>query len=88
MRVWIAEATARELKMLLGGLDVETVSRSIEEAATAISEMEEHTHIAETEPAREVLVTEVAYEALRNTIPGVSDEHSFQLLAQHLRVRS
>lgn len=64
------------------------MSRSIGDAATAISETEEHAHIAETEPARQVLITEVAYEALRNTIPGVSDEHSFQLLAQYLRVQS
>lgn len=87
VRVWITEATARELERLLGGLDIETVSGCISEAAAAISEMEEPTHIAGAESAREVLVTEAAYEAMRNTIPGVSDEHSFQLLSQYLRAR-
>lgn len=87
VRVWITEATARELERLLGGLDVETVSRSISEAATTISEMEGPAHTEGVESAREVLVTEAAYEAMRNTILGVSDEHNFQLLAQYLRAR-
>lgn len=85
VRVWIAEPTARELERLLGSLDLETVSQSISEAATTISETEDRIHTAETESAREILVTETAYETLRSTIPGVSDEHSFQLLAQYLR---
>lgn len=85
VRVWITEATARELEGLLGSLDLETVSQSINETITTISETEDCIHTAETEPAREIYVTEAAYEALQNTIPGVSDEHSFQLLSQYLR---
>ncbi|MGH3088826.1 MAG: hypothetical protein ACRDSJ_16085 [Rubrobacteraceae bacterium] len=88
VRVWISEATARELERLLGELNIETISRSIGEAAAAISKTEEGVLVTATEPAREVFVAESAYEALRNTIPGVSDEHSFQLLAQYLRTRS
>lgn len=87
VRIWIAEPTARELGTLIGGLDTETVSRAVIEAAAAVSAVEDSTTLFVTEAARQILITEEAYKALQNAIPGVSDEHSFQMLAQYLRSR-
>lgn len=86
VRVWITEVTARELRRLLGGLDSETLSRTIIESSREIAQLD----VAEEnkiEVAQEVLVTAEAYRALYSALPGVSDEHSFQLLAQYLRSR-
>jgi hypothetical protein len=84
VRVWITETTARELNRLLGKLDTETISHAIIEAATEISKLEPSEE-AKMEVAQPLLISTKAYEALQRELPGVSDEHSFQLLAQHLR---
>lgn len=84
VRVWITEVTARELRRLLGGLDTETLSSVIIESANEIAE-QEATEESKVEVAQPVLITFEAYGALQRALPGVSDEHSFQLLAQHLR---
>lgn len=84
VRIWITQATARELHTLLGGLEPQVVSSAILAAAleiTALAPIEE----AETQKAEPLQITLEAYEALRLALPGVSDEHSCQLLAQHLR---
>lgn len=84
VRVWLTEATARELKRLIGKLDAERLSRTIMEAAETISKLEP---VEETkaELAEQLFISAEAYETLHRVLPGVSDEHSFQLLAQHLR---
>jgi hypothetical protein len=86
VRVWVTEATERELRRLLGELDTERLSAAIVEAAAAVSRMDV-VEQARTETAHALIVTETAYLALHEALPGVSDEHSFQLLAQHLRQR-
>jgi hypothetical protein len=86
VRVWITEVTARELRRLLGQLNSETLSRTIIESAREIAQLD----VAEEnkiEVAQQVFITAEAYQALHSAIPGVSDEHSFQLLAQYLRSR-
>ena len=84
IRVWITESTARELRRQLGSLDTDVVSRAIGEAAAIIASEDSQEQI-ESEVALPILITSQAYETLQNYLPGVSDEHSFQLLAQHLR---
>lgn len=84
VRIWLTEATARELQRLVGSLDTETISRTVIKTAAAISELGT-VEQAKTELAQAVILTAEAYDALRNVLPGVSDEHSFQLLTQHLR---
>lgn len=84
VKVWITEATARELTGRLHKLDTETVSQAIIGAAEAISKMD-NVEQAEAEVAVSIFITHQAYEALMSVLPGVSDEHSFRLLAQHLR---
>lgn len=86
VRVWITEITARELRRLLGGLDTETLSSAIIESADEIVKLE-GTEENKVEEAQSILITFDAYEALQRALPGVSDEHSLQLLAQYLRSR-
>lgn len=84
VRIWLTEATTRELKRLLGRLDTDKISEVVLRAALAISKLNP-VRQAEQEVAQSLLITEEAYKALKNALPGVSDEHSFQLLAQYLR---
>ena len=86
VRVWITEGTARELRRLLGDLNIKTLSRAIIKSAQDIVKLE-ITGENKIEVAQPVLISVEAYEALRNAVPGVSDEHSFQLFAQYLRSR-
>jgi hypothetical protein len=84
VRVWLTEATVRELERLLGRLNTDTVSEVLIRTALAISKLDP-VEQAEQEIARSLIITEEAYNALKRVLPGVSDEHSFQLLAQYLR---
>ncbi len=87
VRVWVTDSTRRELFRLIGELEPELVSQAILTAAEAlkgISTIQE----AEQEQASPLEITQDAYRALQSVLPGVSDEHSFQLLVQHLRAQS
>lgn len=85
VRVWLSEPTARELTRLLGSLDTEILSQAAVEAAGVISELEDRSSFLKAELAQSVVITEDAYRALTEVIPGVSDEHTFQLVAKYLR---
>lgn len=83
IRIWLTEATIRELRRLFGTLDAEALSQKILDAAsnaaaaaaTKISAMQD-------EPGGEVAISEEAYQALVDAFPGVSDEHSIRLLIE------
>lgn len=83
VRVWLTEATVRDLQRLFGTLDTEALSQKIIEtaskatvaAATEISAMQD-------EPGGELVIAEEAYKALVNAFPGISDEHSVRLLIE------
>lgn len=84
VRVWVTDATARDLTLLLGKLDTENVSRAILESTGKIAESEP-VEYSIREVAHPITITSKAYGALKSALPGVNDEHSFQLLAQYLR---
>jgi hypothetical protein len=87
VRVWITDATHRELNRLLGDTKPENLSRVIIDTVEAVKKLnilEE----ARQEKAHPVEITLSAYQALQTTLPGVSDEHCFQLLLQHVRAGS
>ena len=84
IRVWITESTARELERLLGNLDIETISKAVLKTAQQVTMLDDIAQ-AQKEAAKSILITDEAYQVLQSALPGVSDEHSFQLLAQHLR---
>lgn len=87
IKVWITESTARELQHLLGKLDTDTVSKIVIEAASEISKLE-ISGKPKIEIAHPILIYPEAYNSLQEALPGVSDEHSFQLLAEYLRNKS
>lgn len=85
VRIWLTEATARELKRLIGSLDTEAVSKTILDCFELTSQIE-RMEISKTEFAEAVIITTEAYQALQAAFPGVNDDHSFRLLAQFLQV--
>lgn len=84
VRVWISETTSRELEQQIGSLESVALSHSIVENVAKI-ERSEDVEVAKTEVARPIRITAQAYDALREALPGVSDEHCFQQLVQFLR---
>lgn len=83
IRIWVTEASARELKRLLGNLETETISSTILQAAgeTTLIMREE---AAAFEVAVAITITADAYTVLVKAFPGISDEHMVQLLLKHL----
>ena len=84
VRIWLTDATAREIKRLIGSLDVREVSNTILKCAELASEIEK-TDMSYTELAEPVIITTEAYQALQAVFPGVNDDHSFRLLAEFLQ---
>jgi hypothetical protein len=84
VRVWLTDATARELKRIVGSLDTKTLSKAVLDTAKLV-EKRDVTEEAEREIAHPFTITLEAYDALQGAFPGVSDEHCFQLLASQLR---
>lgn len=83
VRVWLTEATAREVKRLIGSLDTEVVSKTILDCFELAAQIE-RTEVSKTEFAEPMIITAEAYQALQTAFPGVNDDHSFRLLAQFL----
>ena len=81
VKVWLTTATAESLKKLVGTLDTAAVSDAI--ISTPANPATDGVTLYESS-VTEVTVTEAAYEALLSKFPGVSDEHSFQLLVKQM----
>jgi len=81
VRVWVTESTAKNLRQILGELDM----RSVTDAILNVSASDETlTAIEECEEIRELVIGQNAYTALKEKFLGVSDEHCFQLLCKRL----
>ncbi len=84
VRIWVTEASARELKRLLGALNVRTLSSAILRSAGAFKPGEV-TEVLVSKRAYPLVLRTDAYTALQEMFPGsVSDEHMVQMLIQHL----
>jgi hypothetical protein len=84
VRVWLTDATARELERVIGSLEPESLSNAVLSSAKLVTEQDVAVEI-EREVAHPFTITIEAYEALQSAFPGVSDEHCFQRLAEQLR---
>lgn len=83
VRVWVTDSTHRDLQRLLGKLTTTSLSAAVIKTSLELQKLgpvEEARH----EHATALEITVAAYQALQSALPGVSDEHSFQLLVQHL----
>jgi hypothetical protein len=86
VQVWLTDATARELRRLLGSLDPETLSKAVLKSSLEAMK-KDVVEEAKKEIAHPFSITVEAYEALQGAFAGVSDEHRFQLLAEQIRGR-
>lgn len=86
VQIWVSAATAREIRTMLGSLELETVSRAIIQAAKLTSRVEQKTAKG-LELAEPIKLTREAFEVFQSTWAGVSDEHRAQLLVESLRSR-
>jgi len=77
-------STKRELENILGGLTTSDLSNLILEIADQNLNVESTSTVG-FELAVPVTITNDAYDALRNTFEGVSDEHIMRLLIEYLR---
>jgi hypothetical protein len=84
VRVWLTDATARELGRIIGSLEPGPLSNAVLSSARLVMKQDVALEIAR-EVAHPFTITLEAYEALQNAFPGVSDEHCFQRLAEQLR---
>lgn len=81
VRVWLTEATIRDLNRIFGTLETDALSQKIIEAASKVTVTDVTNFSADQqEPGGEVTLDEEAYTALVQAFPGVSDEHSIRLL--------
>jgi hypothetical protein len=84
VRVWLTEATAREIKRLAGTLDSSVISQTILRIASSVKAHPDTSKPMDIEKGVALLITPEAYEALTSALPGVNDDHRFQLLASVL----
>lgn len=84
IRIWLTSATARELEKILGNLNIETISNAIIDVISKV-EAPPGSEDKEIQHGISITIREDAYESLVLALPGVSDEHCFQLLIEYLR---
>jgi hypothetical protein len=85
VRCWIARTTWQDLEQVLGDVNSQTITAAI------------HQHLAELppaeagpilqDPAQPLDISAETYALLRSRLPGVNDDHCFQLLVRLLRQR-
>jgi hypothetical protein len=83
VRVWLTQSTAKELERLIGSLDTDAVSDAVLKTVLKVEEIAAEFKSVE-EAGVSILLREDAYRALIEALPGVNDDHSFQLLMEHL----
>ncbi len=83
VRCWLTHPTWQDLKQLLGTVNSETVMRAIHENVAALP-VAEAGPIAQ-EPAKPLGIAAEVYALLTSRLPGVNDDHCFQLLIRLLR---
>lgn len=83
VRVWVTEATHRELQQLVG-LDRQSLSAAITAAALRVA-AQPATVRSHAEVAVPLELTLEAYAALQSSFGGISDEISLQMFAEYLR---
>ena len=88
VRVWIANRTATELRRVLGSLDIDVLEQAIYRAAHDLANQPVVPVLKELEAVLPLVISESAYDTLLAAMPGVNDDHRFQLLLDHVRLQS
>ncbi len=84
VRCWLTQTTWQKLEHIVGKMDSESVSSVICRSLQKLP-VTEVGAIALEEPAQPLEITAEAYALLTSRLPGVTDDHCFQLLIQFLR---
>lgn len=84
IQIWVSSATAEAIRREVGDLGKNRVSKAIERASEA-STVRESSALVYTGLARPIPITRRAFEMLRATWEGVSDEHCAQMFLDTLR---
>ncbi|WP_199306680.1 hypothetical protein [Anabaena sphaerica] len=84
IRVWLTEATKKELERLISSLDTTVMSETILDVVAELSEIPS-AEFENFETGYSLVITREAYAALQEKLPGVNDDHCFRLLGQYLQ---
>lgn len=85
VRCWLTHTTLQDLEQVLGQVNSHTVIRAIQQNLADMPVAEAGPIVQD--PAEPLDITAEAYNLLRSRLPGVNDDHCFQLLIRHLRHR-
>jgi hypothetical protein len=84
VRCWLTKTTFQDLEQVLGQVNSQTVSRAIQEHLAELPAAQAGPVLAE-EPAEAIDISADAYAMLTSRLPGVNDDHCFQVLIRVLR---
>ena len=82
----MTRTTLEDLRNILGAVDSETIGRAVEEHISKLPVAEAGTPVQD--PAEPIEVSAETYELLISRLPGVNDDHCFQLLIRALKKQS
>lgn len=85
IRIWLTLSTKNDLLRVVGSLEEGAINKLILDTAKDVRVAEAHSVMIE-EPGYQLHLTVNAYQALKTSFPGVSDEHSMRLLIEQLQL--
>ena len=85
VRCWLTRTTWHDLENLLGTVNSQTISKAIQEHLAELPAAEAGPVVQE--PAQPLDIAAETYALLTSRLPGVNDDHCFQLLIRLLRRR-
>jgi hypothetical protein len=86
IRCWVTRATVEDLRNVLGAIDSKTIERAVQEHIGNLPVAEAGPPVQD--PAEPIEVSAETYELLTSRLPGVNDDHCFQLLIRALKKQS
>jgi hypothetical protein len=85
IRCWVTRTTLEDLRSLLGKVDSETIGRAVQQHLAKLSPAEAGPLVQD--PAESIEISAETYELLTSRLPGVNDDHCFQLLIRAITKR-
>ncbi len=85
IRCWVTRTTLEDLRKALGKVDSETIGRAVQEHLGKLPRAKAGPPVQD--PAEPIEISAETYELLTSRLPGVNDDHCFQLLIRALKKR-
>ncbi len=83
IRCWVTRTTLEDLRSVLEKVDSETIGRAIQEHIGKLPRAQAGPPVQD--PAEPIEISAETYELLTSRLPGVNDDHCFQLLIRALK---